>query len=280
MFPGPDAPLCGIVLEPFDGVSVVAGELVVEVVVAFSESDQGGEDVVSWGVPVIERLVAEPMGQGVDAEGSLLDEEDSEDAGVDEATLPVAPSQTGNQHGEDEGHEGDAWDVVLVLPENDGIFVEIGDVGAADALGVLLHDHPADVRVEETFADGIRILVGVGVAVVSAMATGPPSDGALDGTGTDGGEIDLEGEGGGVGGMGPQTMVAGGDADSGVEVVEDGPESGLELQGSEPGPIASDHGDHEDEVDVQPVDMFPPIGPGDGELGDVRLLGDSLAAGL
>jgi hypothetical protein len=36
---------------------------------------------------------------------------------------------------------------VLVLPDNNGIIVEIRDVGAADALRVLLHDHPADVRV-------------------------------------------------------------------------------------------------------------------------------------
>lgn len=77
-----------------------------------------------------------------------------------------------------------------MLPDDDGIFVEIGDVGTPDAFGVLLHDHPADVGIEETFADGVRVLVGVCVTVVSAVVASPPSDGSLDRTAAESSEND------------------------------------------------------------------------------------------
>jgi hypothetical protein len=83
---GPDGPLGGVVLVPFDGVAVVGGELVVEVVVTFAESDQSGDDVVTGRVAVIKWLITEPVSERVDTESGLLDEEDAEDASVDEAT--------------------------------------------------------------------------------------------------------------------------------------------------------------------------------------------------
>jgi hypothetical protein len=63
-----------------------------------------------------------------------------------------------------------------MLPDNDGIVVQVGDVSTANALWVLLHDHPADVRIEKTFADRVWVLVGIGVSVVSSVISGPPSD--------------------------------------------------------------------------------------------------------
>jgi len=69
---------------------------VVEVVVTFAESDESSDDVIPRAVAVVKWLVAEPMGKRVDAEGGLLDEEDAEDTGVDEATFPVVPEESGN----------------------------------------------------------------------------------------------------------------------------------------------------------------------------------------
>lgn len=48
LLPQPNAPLGGVVLVPFNGVPVVGGEFVVEVVISFSKSDEGGDDVVPW----------------------------------------------------------------------------------------------------------------------------------------------------------------------------------------------------------------------------------------
>ncbi len=53
-------------MVPFDGIAVVRGELVVEVVVTLAQSNQSGEDVVTRAVAVVEGLVAEPVSQGVD----------------------------------------------------------------------------------------------------------------------------------------------------------------------------------------------------------------------
>jgi hypothetical protein len=140
--PEPDAPFGGIVLVPFDGIAVVAGEFVVEVVVALAEGDECGDDVIPRAVAVIERLITEPVGKGVDAESGLLDEEDAENASIDEATHPVVPANARHESREDHAHDEQDLDVVLVLPDNDGVLVQVGDVGAADALRVLLHDHP------------------------------------------------------------------------------------------------------------------------------------------
>ena len=150
------------------------------------------------------------MGKRVDAEGSLLDEEDTEDTAVDVATSRVTPAKTANKGRDDKGHGDDTLDVVLVLENDDGVLVEIGDVGTADSLGVLLHDHPADVGVEETLADRVGILVGIGVSVVSTVIPGPPTGGTLNSGSTTGGEPDLEGKRGLVGGMGPKSVVSGG----------------------------------------------------------------------
>ena len=60
-----------------------------------------------------------------------------------------------------------------MLPDNDWIFVEIADVGATNSLWILLHQHPAEVAVEQPLSYGVRIFVSVGVAMVCSVVTGP-----------------------------------------------------------------------------------------------------------
>lgn len=156
-----------------------------------------------------------------------------------------------------------------MLPNDNGALVQVGDVGSADALGVLLENHPADVRVEETLADGVGILVGVGVSVVSTVVPGPPPDGALNSAGADGSKVDLERKGGLVGLVSPQSVVTSGDAKTGVEVVDDAEDGGVELEGN---PVRGDethHGDNDDEGGVEPVHMLVPVAPCYGGLRDV-----------
>lgn len=193
LLPHPDGPLGRVVLVPLDGVAVVRGELVVEVVVALAERHEGRDHVVAGRVAVVEGLLAQPVRQRVDAERRLLHDEDAEDAAVDEATLPVAPAEAADERGEDQTHGDDALDEVLVLPDDHGVLVQVRDVGSADTLGVLLHDHPADVRVQQTLANGVGVLLGIGVAVVGAVVTRPPSGRTFDGTGAHGSEPDSQG---------------------------------------------------------------------------------------
>jgi len=68
---GRDEPLGRVVLEPLDGVSEIHGELMVEVVVALTDGAESSEEVITGSVLVVERLVSEPVSQGVDTEGGL-----------------------------------------------------------------------------------------------------------------------------------------------------------------------------------------------------------------
>lgn len=68
---GGNEPLGRVVLEPLDGVSEIHRELVVEVVVTFTDGAEGSEKVVAGSVLVIEGLVSEPMSERVDTEGGL-----------------------------------------------------------------------------------------------------------------------------------------------------------------------------------------------------------------
>jgi len=77
---------------PFDGITVVAGELVMEVMVSFAKSDKGSDNVIARRVTVVKWLVSEPMGKRVDTEGCLLHKENPEDAGVDKPTKPITPA--------------------------------------------------------------------------------------------------------------------------------------------------------------------------------------------
>jgi hypothetical protein len=114
----------------------------------------------------------------------LLDEEDTENASIHEAADPVIPEKTRNSCWEENTHAKDDQDVVAVLPDHNRVLIEIRDISTADTLGILLHNHPANVGVEKAFSDAIWILGGIGVAVMSTMISAPPSDGALYSTGT------------------------------------------------------------------------------------------------
>lgn len=190
--PDEDCPLGGIVLPPLNGVAVIRGELVVEVVVSLAEGDESSDDVVTGRVAVVERLVSKPVGKRVDAEGGLLDEADTKDTAVDEAPHEVTPQQTAEEGRENQTHGDDTLEVVAVLPNDNGVLVEIGDVGAASVLGVLLHDHPSQVRVQQTLANGVRVLDGVGISVVGTVASGPPADGTLNSAGANSGQVHLK----------------------------------------------------------------------------------------
>jgi hypothetical protein len=67
----PDDPFGRVVLVPFDGVTVVHWELMVEVVITFADSRKSGDDMVAWGVLVIERSLSEPVSKRIDAKCGL-----------------------------------------------------------------------------------------------------------------------------------------------------------------------------------------------------------------
>jgi hypothetical protein len=196
-----------------------------EVVVTLADGDERGDPVVLRGVLVVEGSLTEPVGERVDAEGRLrvkeksereegkrekrtnvVDEEKTSGTGEEETTAVVAPEKTGDESREDEAHADDEVNVPAVLPLDDLTVREVGHVGDTGTTAGL-DDHPADMRPPETFLSRVRVEVGVGVAVVSAVAARPPLDGSLNGSGSSEGEEVLEREGSGVGTVSPKTMV-------------------------------------------------------------------------
>ena len=224
---GPDEPLGRVVLVPLDCVAVVHRELVVEVVVALADGDERGDEVVARGVLVVERRVAEPVRERVDAEcglvsrsGHIVEETawnthmmhkaEAQHTSIHESALRVAPGHADNR-GDNKRREEDEPDVVPVLPFHNGALGEIRHVGHTGLAPGLDH-HPADMGPQEPLVCVVRVEVGVGVAVVGAVTSGPPADGAFDGTGTGNGEEILQGDGGIIGTVCPEAVIARGDA--------------------------------------------------------------------
>ena len=51
--------------------------------------------------------------------------------GIENATPPVSPSQSSDKSQQAEGHAEEDGDVPFMLPPNDAVFAEVGDVGHA-----------------------------------------------------------------------------------------------------------------------------------------------------
>ena len=67
----PDEPFSRIVLVPSEGIAVVHWELMVKVVVTFTNGHKSGNKMVARRVLIIERRISQPMCQRVDAECRL-----------------------------------------------------------------------------------------------------------------------------------------------------------------------------------------------------------------
>lgn len=68
---GCDKPLGGIILIPLDGIAIVHGELVMEVMVTLSEGDKRGENVIARSMLIVEGSLTKVVSERVDAEGRL-----------------------------------------------------------------------------------------------------------------------------------------------------------------------------------------------------------------
>ena len=93
--------------------------------------------------------------------------------------LGITPPNPRNKSGHDERHQQDEPQVIPVLPPNNGVLVEITNIGDP-RFSAGLDDHPADMGPEEAAVCVVGVEFGIGVSVVCAVAAGPPFDGAFD----------------------------------------------------------------------------------------------------
>ena len=142
------------------------------------------------------------MRNRVDTEGGLLYSEGSYDAGIDESAPPITP-KTSDTARQDEPHNEGNFCVMIVLPDDNRIPVQIRDINAAEAFGILSEDQPSDVSVKKTLTNRIRILIGICVAVMGAMVSTPCSDRIFYCATANSSKPDLERKAGSVGPMRP-----------------------------------------------------------------------------
>ena len=148
----------------------------------------------------------------------MVDKTQAEDASINISASGIVPEKPGNNGRNSESHEEEEREVVSMLPSYNGVFCKVTYIGNT-RLATGFEHHPADVGVEETLVGIVRIQFGIGIPVVSTMATRPPLDGTFYGTGTQQSKDILEEKRSVVGSVGPETMVTSSNAETGEVVV-------------------------------------------------------------
>jgi len=247
-------PFGGVILVKLDGVSVVIGELVVEVVVTLAKSQQGCDDTVAGGVFISKRSKTPEVSQGVHHEGVVVDEELAEHGSVVEASPEIAPN-AGDRGGEHCSHDECERAIVLVLPPDPGVGIQILNARPSNLGGVLLEEHPSNVRVPESAVGIVGVTVSISVSVVSSVVTAPPSNGALYGTSTEHEQDEFGWLSGIVCLVGPEPVITSGDTNASEEIKKCGPCYGVGMGSSSVHSVeGSSRGEGEDSG-MQPVNV-------------------------
>jgi hypothetical protein len=113
-----------------------------EIMITLADGDERGDKVITRGVLVVERRVTEPMRERVYAKRRMVDKRQARGTCEEETAPPISPTETGDGHREEESHGQHQREVVFVLPSDNLVACQVGDVGYTD-LGSWFEDHPA-----------------------------------------------------------------------------------------------------------------------------------------
>ena len=123
----------------------------------------------------------------------MMDETQPQHTGIHISALRITPKIPRDECGDGESHNEDQRDEVLVLPLDDCAPGEVRHVRCTGSATGFEHD-PSYMGIEEPLMGVVWVKVGVGVTMVSTMATTPPLDRALHSTCTGNREDVLEWE--------------------------------------------------------------------------------------
>lgn len=167
-------------MVPADAVSVVMGEFMVIVVVAFAKGEASGDDRIVAGVFLRVGLVSKGMGEGVDKEGSLVHKKHTTKAAKDQGTRKVAPAKGRNRKRQKKAKGHGNRQIVPMLEHDPLVGVKVRNIDAAGPPRVLLENHPSDMGIPKALVHAVRVLVGVDITVMGAMVTAPPARAAFE----------------------------------------------------------------------------------------------------
>jgi hypothetical protein len=151
--------------------------------IPFTHSNQRSQDMVARRPSVVKRLFADPVGQRVHAERSLLDEARAYNARIHQSAPPIAPSQASNKHRKHPSREEETFAVILMLPNNNSVAIKIAHVRPPLNLRIAIQHHPPDMREQQAAHHTVGILHRVRPPMVCAVIRAPPAYAALDGAG-------------------------------------------------------------------------------------------------
>lgn len=111
----------------------------------------------------------------------MVNEHQSNSTSVEITAFPIAPEQTCNDSRDNEGRDQHDVQIVSVLPAGDVVLLQITDIRNTRFASRFQHN-PTNVGVQQSFVGVIGVKIGVGISVVSAVTSRPPSNGALGST--------------------------------------------------------------------------------------------------
>ena len=215
-FQNPDRPFGGIELPGFHAVAVVVLKLVVKIVIALAEGEDGHEKAVAGRDFAGIRTLADPMAERVNAKCHVVNDHHAGHAGDEESSKrgdgsAIKPT---NERGQAEAHNKSDGDIVFVLPPGELVFLQIAHPGER-RFRPLAEEQPADVGVEKSFVDVVGILVVVNMFMVATVVRRPAQRRAFEGRRAEEERVDFHQRTGLESEMREEPMVAEGDAHCG-----------------------------------------------------------------
>ena len=173
----PDDPLGRIELPWLYSIAVVVLKLMVIVVIAFAESEEGQEKRIARAALLRIRLPPDGVTGAVDEEGAMLQDDHAchaRDEKGAERSPPSVPKKADHDRDEEADHDRDQLDVSM-LPADQLVSLKVADV-IQGMIGMQFEKEPTDMGVKETFRDAVGIVVVIDVFVMTAMLARPGQD--------------------------------------------------------------------------------------------------------
>src|SRR5262249_22706431 len=155
-------------------VSIIVLKLVVIIMVAFAEGKQRHEKRVARAAPRGIRLTPEGMASRVDQKCAVLQHDnfcDTADEKTAQRAYPSVPEPAGQRWQTNTYHHREQMNISM-LPHHQWIPLQIGHV-IEWRFRPQLAKEPADVRMEKSFADIVRVFLVIDVFVMPAMIARP-----------------------------------------------------------------------------------------------------------